>query len=74
MAATAPDACQGASFPLTLYAVGELVAGRTSHPGHTIPFTGAANLVLVLAALLLIVVGLTATVGSRRLRFPRRRP
>jgi hypothetical protein len=54
--------------------VGELAADRSSRPGHTIPFTGAADLILVVAALLLIVIGLTATLGFRRHPFPRRRP
>jgi hypothetical protein len=69
MAATAPDACQRATFPLTLHAVGELVAAQTVPRHRTMPFTGAANAILMAAAgLTLVVIGLAARHGSRHPR------
>jgi hypothetical protein len=69
MSANAPDACQGATFPLTLRATGELVAAQTSPPRHTIPFTGAANAILVaFVGIMLVAMGLGARFASRSVR------
>jgi hypothetical protein len=84
MAASAPDACQGATFPLTLRATGELVdrdlagnpggnsAGSSSSAPHTMAFTGAGHaLALVLIALTVLVIGIVCWVAARERRAER---
>jgi hypothetical protein len=75
MAATAPDACQGATFPLTLRAVGELVAAQTRPGRGGLAFTGAGDAILMTAAAIaLVVIGFAVSQASRQRRSLRTRP
>jgi hypothetical protein len=74
MAATAPDACQGATFPLTLRAAGELLDGdpASSSSSPTIAFTGAAAVfALTMFALILLMIGVACWVIARERRADR---
>jgi hypothetical protein len=50
MAATAPDACQGATFPLTFLATGAVAESGSGSTATGLPFTGADRWTLMLAA------------------------
>ncbi|MEP6623649.1 MAG: hypothetical protein ABJC79_04350 [Acidimicrobiia bacterium] len=64
MLATAPDACQGAVFPLTFDAHAEIVNG-TGGPDRGFAFTGASVGLLIVVGVLAVGVGLTLVLRRR---------
>ena len=69
MLASAPDTCQGASFPLTFAATGLL--RDTSGPSTT-AFTGSDTILFALVGLILLSIGICVLLATSRHRTRRR--